>query len=111
MSSIYRRDSDQLPPDDRCVTGRRAHERITALEEHMQKHQSEHEVFEKALSAVSARAKEIADDTKEIVQAVKGLKALHDLIVWAKPIVLAAAAVVVTSGAVYTWVTLWVALQ
>lgn len=79
---------------------KRAHERINdltgkflALEETFTGHIKSHETLEAALAKNTEMTQTIADNTTELVQLVKGAKGLRALIVWATPVVIAAAAV------------------
>jgi hypothetical protein len=66
---------------------RRAHERITVLEQDLKRHEEEHRKFEASLT-------QIAENTAEIVELVRGAKGLRTLIVWATPLAVAVAALV-----------------
>lgn len=68
---------------------RRAHERIETLETTIKKHIEDHARFETSLN-------EIASNTKELVELVRGARGLRAFIVWATPIA-------VFLAAIYTW--------
>lgn len=69
---------------------RRAHERIDGLEDTVKNHLNDHARFESTLT-------EIAENTKELVDLVRGAKGLRALVVWAAPVIAFVAAV-------YAWV-------
>lgn len=71
---------------------RRAHERIDELESVVGDHINSHEKFEQALEHNTALTKEIADNTAELVQLVRGAKGLRTFIIWSAPIAAALAA-------------------
>jgi len=58
---------------------RRAHDRITTLEETVEKHLEDHVTFEASLQT-------IAENTSELVELVRGAKGLRSFIIWAAPI-------------------------
>lgn len=72
---------------------RRAHERITTLEEILRNHVEGHVKFEAAIAENTKLTQTIADNTSEIVALVKGAKGLRSLMVWATPLVVAILAV------------------
>lgn len=59
---------------------RRAHDRITSLEDVVEKHIQEHTKFETSLKNIEA-------NTAELVELVRGAKGIRQLIVWAAPLV------------------------
>ena len=65
---------------------RRAHERITTLEDVVKKHIEEHATFEASLNR-------IAENTSELVEMVRGAKGLRSFVIWAAPIAAAIAAI------------------
>ena len=69
---------------------RRAHERIGVLESTVKDHLDKHANFENTLT-------EIAGNTKELVELVRGAKGLRALIVWLSPVVAFAVAI-------YAWI-------
>lgn len=64
---------------------RRAHDRIDSIESSIKKHLDDHVRFETSLV-------EIATNTKELVELVRGARGLRAFIIWAAPIAAAAAA-------------------
>lgn len=64
-----------------------AHERIEMLESWKNKHVEEHARFEAMIAENTRLTKTIADNTKELVDLVRGAKGLRSLLVWATPIV------------------------
>ena len=72
---------------------RRVHERLTVVEQWVDKHEQRHCEFEEALRHNTELTKTIATNTTELVAIVKGAKGLRSLIVWLAPIfvILAAA--------------------
>ena len=71
---------------------RRAHDRIDTLEETVKAHIEGHVKFEKALAENTILTQQIANNTAEIVDLVKGAKGLRTFVVWAAPIVAASLA-------------------
>ncbi len=69
---------------------KRAHERITGLEEVVTKHLESHVKFEASIQT-------IADNTSELVTLVKGAKGLQKFILWAMPFAVA-------GGALWAWI-------
>lgn len=65
---------------------RRAHERITGLEDVFHNHLEDHRRFEAAVAENTALTKEIAANTKELVAIVKGAKGARSLLIWFAPI-------------------------
>lgn len=72
---------------------RRAHERISSLEETINNHVNEHARFEAAIAENTKLTQAIADNTAELVALVKGAKGLRSLMVWATPLIVAILAV------------------
>jgi len=75
------------------MEGRRVHERLTVVEQWVDKHEQRHNEFEEALRLNTELTKAIATNTTELVAIVKGAKGLRSLIAWLAPIfvILAAA--------------------
>lgn len=71
---------------------RRAHERLDTIESAVKNHIQAHQKFEDSLAENTALTQTIADNTSEIVELVKGAKGLRSFVVWATPIMAAAAA-------------------
>ncbi len=65
---------------------RRAHKRIDELETVVADHIGSHEKFEQVLEHNTALTKEIAGNTAELVQLVRGAKGLRTFIIWFAPI-------------------------
>jgi len=65
---------------------RRAHERLTSLEEKLKEHLESHARFESAIN-------DIAENTTELVQLVKGAKGLRSFVIWVAPVIAAIVAV------------------
>ena len=76
---------------------RRAHERIDTLEIVVNGHIESHAKFESALEHNTQLTKEIADNTKELVELVKGARGIRTIVIWTAPIAAAFAAV-------YSWI-------
>lgn len=75
---------------------RRAHERITGLEDMFFKHLEGHNRFEQAIVENTRITKEIAKNTSDIVAFFAGAKGLRTFILWASP-------VIIIIMAVWTW--------
>lgn len=76
---------------------RRAHERIDALDATLKRHLRDHAKFEKALEENAAMTRQLVDNTREIVDLVKGAKGFRAFILWLTPVVAA-------GYAFYVWV-------
>lgn len=76
---------------------RRAHERIDALDATMKRHLAEHIQFEKALRDNTEMTRQLVENTREIVDLVKGAKGFRSLILWMTPVVAA-------GYAIYVWI-------
>lgn len=77
---------DALDPNATIWEDRRAHVRISNLEERLN-------IFEKKLDINTAATQTIAENTTEIVSLIKGAKGLRSFVVWATPIAAAVAVV------------------
>jgi len=73
---------------------RRAHERIDIVEKSLSKHLTEHSKFEKALAENVKMTTQIAANTSELVTILKNVKGVRSFFVWATPIVVSLAALV-----------------
>ena len=71
---------------------RRVHERLTVVEQWVDKHEQRHNEFEKALRHNTELTKTIAANTTELVDMVKGAKKLHAFIEWLAPVFIILAA-------------------
>lgn len=74
------------------VEDRRAHERLDLVEDKMDKHLADHARFELAIAENTELTKQIAENTSELVNIVKGAKGLRSFVIWAAPIAAAVAA-------------------
>lgn len=68
---------------------RRAHERIDALDATLKRHLDEHIKFEKAMEENAAMTRQLVENTREIVDLVKGAKGFRAFILWVTPLVAA----------------------
>jgi len=71
---------------------RRVHERLTVVEQWVDKHEQRHNEFEEALRRNTELTKTIAANTTELVDMVKGAKKLHAFIEWLAPVFIILAA-------------------
>lgn len=78
---------------------RRAHERISGLEQMFFEHLEGHNLIEQAIIENTRITKEIAQNTKDIVAFFSGAKGLRTFILWASP-------VVIIGMAVWAWLKL-----
>lgn len=67
----------------------KAHERIDDLEKSVDALHRKHESLEQALSRNTELTQQIANNTSEIVDIVRGAKGLRNLFVWAAPVIAA----------------------
>lgn len=74
------------------VHDRRAHERINTVEELLQGHLKDHLRFEAELRTNTALTQEIANNTSELVDLIKGAKAGGKILLWLSPILAALSA-------------------
>ena len=72
---------------------RRAHERITDLEDLFQTHVRDHGHLERAVAENTRITQQIANNTSELVALVSGAKGLRSFVVWAAPMAAFAIAV------------------
>jgi len=75
---------EAISPDAPTWEDRRAHTRITNLEDRLN-------TFEKKLDANTAATQTIAENTTEIVSLIKGAKGLRNFLLWVTPIAAAIA--------------------
>ena len=68
---------------------KRAHERITNLEQVMANHIAEHTVLAESIVLNTKLSKEISSNTAELVALVKGVKGFRSFVLWAAPFVAA----------------------
>lgn len=70
---------------------RRAHDRISALETQFNGHLSDHKRFEDSIIENTRITRQIAENTTEIVELVKGAKFMRQMLMWMAPIIVACA--------------------
>lgn len=73
---------------------KRAHERISIVDEQLKLHLADHNRFEEALLENTLMTRQIAENTTEIVAIFKGVKGFRTFIVWVAPLLAASVAVV-----------------
>ena len=80
---------------------RRVHERLTVVEQWVDKHEQRHNEFEEALRLNTELTKSIEANTRELVILYKGANNVRTFFIWASPITTA----VVGVWAFFSWIS------
>ena len=70
---------------------RRAHDRITTLENQFNGHLLDHKRFEDSIIENTRITKQIAENTAEIVELFRGAKFMRQMLMWLAPVIVAGA--------------------
>ena len=83
---------------------KRAHERITSLEEIVKAHIDSHKSLEDSLEENTQLTRSISENPAEIVTLIKGVKGFRGYVLWLAPFVAALGTIGAAIAAAWYWV-------
>ena len=84
---------------------RRAHERITSLEEVVKAHIDNHKTLEENLKENTELTRTISENTSELVTLIKGIKGFRGFVLWLAPMIAAITTIGAAIVATWYWLT------